>query len=138
MRIFGARATCSIAALLSFVAAPIQGHSEAVRLHPQNSHYFVYDGKPLVLVTATEHYGSVLNRPFDFEKYLDDAARNKMTMTRTFLLFREQQSSRNPSSPAKPESPDYVAPFPRTGPGKALDGEPIYDLDQWNPEYFRG
>src|SRR5262249_15435998 len=57
-------------------------------------------------------------------------------LTRTFLLFREQQSSRNPSSPCKPESPDYIAPFPRTGPGKALDGEPVYDLDQWNPEYF--
>jgi hypothetical protein len=59
-----------------------------------------------------------------------------MTMTRTFLLFREQQSSRNPSSPCKPESPDYIAPFPRTGPGKAMDGEPLYDLDRWNPEYF--
>ena len=87
-------------------------------------------------MTATEHYGSVMNRPFDFEKYLDDAAAHKMTMTRTFLLFRELQGARNPSSPAKPESPDYIAPFPRTGPGKALDGEPIYDLDQWNPEYF--
>ena len=49
-----------------------------------------------MLVTATEHYGSVLNRPFDFEKYLDDAARYKMTMTRTFLLFREQQSHATP------------------------------------------
>ncbi len=77
-----------------------------------------------------------MNRPFDYERYLDDAVAHKMTMTRTFLLFREQQSARNPSSPAKPESPDYIAPFPRTGPGKALDGEPIYDLDQWNPEYF--
>ena len=110
--------------------------AEAVKLHPENPRYFLFQGKPLVLVTATEHYGSVFNRPFDFEKYLDDAARHKMTMTRTFLLFRELQSARNPSSPAKPESPDYIAPFARTGPGKALDGEPIYDLDRWNPEYF--
>ena len=88
-------------------------------------------------MTASEHYGSVMNRPFDFEKYLDDAVAHKMTMTRTFLLFRELQSARNPSSPCKPDSPDYIAPFPRTGPGAALDGEPIYDLDQWNPEYFR-
>jgi hypothetical protein len=58
-------------------------------------------------------------------------------MTRTFLLFREQQSARNPSSPCKPESPDFVTPWPRTGPGHAIDGEPRYDLDQWNPEYFR-
>jgi hypothetical protein len=110
--------------------------ADAISKHPDNPKYFLFRGKPLVLITATEHYGSVINRPFDFEKYLDDAARHKMTLTRTFLLFRELQSARNPSSPCKPESPDYIAPFARTGPGKALDGEPVYDLDQWNPEYF--
>src|SRR5580692_649214 len=97
---------------------------------PENSRYFLFRGKPLVLVTASEHYGSVMNRAFDFERYLDDAAEHKMTLTRTFLLFRELQSPRNPSSPAKPESPDFVTPYLRTGPGTALDGEPIYDLDQ--------
>jgi len=30
------------------------------------------------------------------------------------------------AKPIKPESPDYIAPFPRTGPEKALDGEPVY------------
>lgn len=110
--------------------------SEAIKIHPENPKYFLFRGKPLVLLTATEHYGSVFNRPFDFEKYLDDAVTHKMTVTRTFLLFRELQSARNPSSPCKPESPDYIAPFPRVGPEKAMDGEPIYDLDQWNPEYF--
>ena len=123
-------------ALVAAAASPLAYSADAVRIHPENPKYFLFRGKPLVLVTATEHYGSVINRPFDFEKYLDDAARHKMTLTRTFLLFRELQSARNPSSPCKPESPDYIAPFPRTGPGNAMDGEPIYDLDQWNPEYF--
>jgi hypothetical protein len=109
---------------------------EAIRIHPENPRYFLFRGKPLVLITASEHYGSVINRPFDFNKYLEDAALHGMTLTRTFLLFRELQGARNPSSPCKPESPDYIAPFPRVGPQKALDGEPIYDLDQWNPEYF--
>ncbi len=109
---------------------------EAVRINPQNPKYLLFRNQPLALVSASEHYGSVINRPFDFEKYLDDAVAHKMTVTRTFLLYRELQSARNPSSPCKPESPDYIAPFVRSGPGKALDGEPIYDLDQWNPEYF--
>ena len=107
-----------------------------VSIHPENPKYFLFRGNPTFLLSATEHYGSVLNRAFDFEKYLNDAAAHKMTMTRTFLLFRELQGARNPASPAKPDSPDYLAPFPRTGPGKAMDGEPLYDLDQWNPEYF--
>ncbi|HEV8068791.1 MAG TPA: hypothetical protein VGP76_13725 [Planctomycetaceae bacterium] len=109
----------------------------AVSLHPENPRYFLFRGRPLVLIAATEHYGSVINRPFDFERYLADAADKHQTMTRTFLLFREQQSARNPSSPCKPESPDFVTPWPRTGPGNAIDGEPRFDLDQWNPEYFR-
>lgn len=123
-------------AMVALAASALAQSAEAVRIHPENPRYFLFRREPLVLVTASEHYGSVINRPFDFEKYLDDAAKHKMTLTRTFLLFREQQSSRNPSSPCKPESPDYIAPFPRTGPGNARDGEPIYDLDQWNPEYF--
>jgi len=107
-----------------------------LRVHPQNPRCFEFHGKPLALVTATEHYGAVLNRPFRFEEYLRDAAEKKMTLTRLFCLFRELQTPVNPYSTCKPESPDYIAPFPRTGPGRALDGEPKYDLDRWNPEYF--
>jgi len=97
---------------------------------------FEFRGRPLVLVTATEHYGAVLNRPFRFERYLADAAENRVTLTRLFMLFRELQSSVNPYSTCKPESPDYIAPFVRTGPGRALDGQPQFDLDQPNPEFF--
>jgi uncharacterized protein DUF6298 len=87
-------------------------------------------------LAASEHYGSIVNRRFDFERYLYEAAATKQTVTRTFLLYRELQSARNPCSPLKPNSPDYVAPWPRTGPGVARDGELKYDLNQWNPEYF--
>ena len=107
-----------------------------IHLHPQNRRLFEFRGQPVVLVCATEHYGAVLNRPFDFAKYLADAAEKKQTLTRLFVLFREQQSSVNPYSTCKPESPDYIAPYLRTGPGKAQDGQPKFDLDQWNPEFF--
>lgn len=122
--------------LSGFVSLDKMRAQEPVRLDPDNPKYLSFRGKPLVLVSASEHYGSVTNRAFDYEKYLADAAEHEMTMTRTFLLYRELQSARNPSSPCKPESPDYISPFVRKGPAKALDGEPVYDLDQWNPEYF--
>ncbi|MCC7358916.1 MAG: cellulase family glycosylhydrolase [Anaerolineales bacterium] len=110
--------------------------STALRLHPSNPKLFDYHGRPLVLLTATEHYGAVMNRPFQFERYLADLAARGLTLTRLFALFRELQSPINPYSTCKPETPDYLAPFRRTGPGRALDLEPKYDLDQPNPEYF--
>ena len=107
-----------------------------IRIHPENSKCFEFRGKPLALLTATEHYGAVMNRPFRFERYLDDAAQHGMTLTRLFTLFRELQNHCNPYSTCKPESPDYIAPFRRVGPETALDGQPKHDLDQWNPEFF--
>ena len=89
-----------------------------------------------MLLTATEHYGAVINRPFRYERYLRDVAQRHITLTRLFMLFREQQTPINPYSTCKPESPDFVAPFLRTGPGRALDGELKYDLDRPNPEFF--
>jgi hypothetical protein len=107
-----------------------------IRIHPQNSKVFEFRDKPLVLLTATEHYGAVMNRPFRFERYLADAAERGLTLTRLFMLFRELQTPINPYSSCKPESPDYVAPFERTAPGHALDGELKFDLDRFNPEFF--
>jgi len=117
-------------------AASQSAGRSGLTIHPENPKYFLFRGRPLVLVAASEHYGSIVNRRFDFERYLREAADQKQTVTRTFLMYREQQSSRNPYSPIKPESQDFVTPWPRTGPGVAADGEPKYDLDQWNAEYF--
>src|SRR4051794_10653737 len=115
--------------------------AEPISLHPDNPRYFLFRGKPLVLIAASEHYGSVINRPFDFEKYLADHAEKRQTTTRTFLLYRELQSAKNPWSPCKPETPDYIAPWPRVdaregAASEALDGLGKYDLDRSNPEFF--
>ena len=107
-----------------------------IRIHPSNPKLFEFRGEPRVLVCATEHYGAVMNRPFRFDRYLADAAAKSQTLTRLFCLFREQQSAHNPYSTCKPESTDYISPYPRTGPGNAADGLPKYDLSQWNPEFF--
>jgi hypothetical protein len=107
-----------------------------IRIHPSHPKLFEFRGRPRVLLTASEHYGAVMNRPFDFARYLADAADKGMTLTRLFMLFRELQTAINPYSTCKPESPDYIAPFARTGPGRALDGELKFDLDRPNPEFY--
>ncbi|MCL2814707.1 MAG: glycoside hydrolase family 5 protein, partial [Oscillospiraceae bacterium] len=109
---------------------------KTIGLHPENPKIFEYNGKPVMLFTATEHYGAVMNRPFDYLKYLEDMRKKRINYTRLFVLFRELQVPTNPYSTCKPESPDYISPYRRTGPGKACDGEPKYDLNQWNDEFF--
>ena len=78
--------------------------AELLRIHPMNSKRFEWRGRALALVTATEHYGAVMNRPFRYERYLDDMAARGLNLTRTFVLFRELQSAMNPASTCKPES----------------------------------
>ncbi len=108
-----------------------------VRLHPDNPRYLEFRGQPLVLITASEHYGAVLNRNFDYVRYLNEAADKRMTNSRCFLLFRELEGlPHNPHSPCKPVPADYVAPWKRTGPGYAPDGFPRFNLDEWDDAYF--
>ena len=123
--------------LIAILLSPIAAFAQPVRLHPQNPRVFEYCGKTLVLITATEHYGAVMNRPFRWEPYLDDLVDKRMTVSRLFVLYRELQTAVNPYSTCKPETLDYISPYPRTGPGDARDRLPKYDLDQWNPEFFQ-
>ena len=45
-----------------------------ISLHPDNPHYFLFRGRPTILISSTEHYGAVLNLDFDYGKYLDTLA----------------------------------------------------------------
>ena len=117
-------------------AAEASPYRKAIAIHPENAKYFLFRGRPTFLLTACEHYGSVLNRPFDSHKYLDDLVDKRMTLTRTFLMYRELPSAKNPASPCKPRPESYIAPWPRNGPALALDGQPQFDLNSWNPEFF--
>src|SRR5689334_416945 len=75
----------SLFLLLSFGSAPIFSQApEPIRLHPKNPHYFLFRGKPAVLITSGEHYGSVLNADFDYKKYLATLAADGMNFTRIF------------------------------------------------------
>ena len=45
--------------------------TEPIALHPANRHYLLFRGRPTILITSGEHYGAVLNRDFDYVRYLD-------------------------------------------------------------------
>ena len=78
------------AAILLMAAAPPAAGPTPLALHPENPHYFLFRGKPTVLMGSTEHYGAVLNLDFDAAPYLDELQRRGLNLTRVFSgTYRE-------------------------------------------------
>ncbi|HEU5116786.1 MAG TPA: hypothetical protein VFT74_08945 [Isosphaeraceae bacterium] len=101
-----------------------------IRLHPDNPRYFLFAGKPTVLVTSGEHYGAVLNQDFDVEPYLDELQRRGFNLTRTFSgTYREIPGSfKIQANTLAPAPGRYQAPWVREG--------ETYDLDHLDPAFF--
>ncbi len=114
-----------------FLLAFTLSAAEPIRLHPENSHYFEFRGKPTVLITSAEHYGAVLNGAFDYVKYLDTLAKDGLNMTRIFNgVYREIPNDFGIRfNTLAPKEQDFVAPYAKTSGGK-------YDLGRWNAAYF--
>ena len=74
------------AVLLWFCCSILSAAENPLSLHPENPHYFLFRGQPTILITSAEHYGAVLNRDFDYVKYLDELAHFGLNNTRTFTL----------------------------------------------------
>jgi hypothetical protein len=113
---------------------------EPIRLDPQNPRYFRYGGKTTALITSGEHYGSVINADFDSRMYLKTLQADGLNYTRIFGgSYVEVPASsfgikRNTLAPA---SGKLILPWARSGePGYAGGGDK-FDLDKWDPEYFR-
>ena len=51
--------------LLFLLITALAAGPKPISLHPDNPHYFLFRGKPTVLITSGEHYGAVLNLDFD-------------------------------------------------------------------------
>ncbi len=80
--------------LLAMLLPTAEPGRAPIALHPDNPHYFLFRGKPTILVTSGEHYGAVLNLDFDFIPYLDELASHGFNQTRTFSgTYREVPGS---------------------------------------------
>lgn len=110
-----------------------------ITLHPDNPHYFYWRGKPTILVTSGEHYGAVLNLDFDFVRYLDTLARDKLNHTRTFSgTYREIPSSFGiTDNTLAPKPLRYICPWARSDQPGYYDGGNKFDLRRWDEAYFR-
>jgi len=142
-RILRAAAALVMTAAVLFMAA-CSGRNGPVSVWSSNPHYFCYKGKPLVIVTSDHHYGAVIDRDFDFVKYLDFLAENGLNLTRIYPggMF-EPPDKYLPGNPLGPKPGRQILPWarsPQAGADPAL-AEPgklsfRFDLDRWNPDYF--
>src|SRR5512136_3065266 len=125
--------------ILACLALPGGLHGEPIRLHPDNPHYFLWRGQPTVLITSGEHYGAVLNFDFNYVRYLDTLAQDKLNLTRTFTggAYVEPSGAfgiaRNTLAPAPGR---FICPWARSDQPGYANGGNKFDLSRWDPAYF--
>src|SRR5688572_15967151 len=126
----------SAVALTAPSLAAVEGSIETrtlkpIQLHPDNPHYFLWRGKPAVLITAGEHYGAVLNLDFDYARYLKELKVHGFNLTRIFSgAYREVPGSFNiTGNTLSPAAGRFVCPWAPVG--------EKFDLTKWDETYFK-
>ena len=114
------------------------GRTQPLSLHAQNPHYFLFRGKPAILIGSTEHYGAVMNLDFDYIIYLNEIAASGLNVTRTFSGVYVEPSGafgiqKNTLAPA-PER--YICPWARSSESGYANGGKKFDLSRWDEAYF--
>jgi hypothetical protein len=109
-----------------------------IALHPQNPHYFLFRGKPAILIGSTEHYGAVMNFDFDYKVYLDELAASGLNVTRTFTgIYVEPAGAfginKNTLAPAPGK---FICPWARSSEPGYANGGNRFDLSVWDEAYF--
>ena len=124
--------------------AAAEGRARArgpLRVHPANGRYFTDGSGRAVYLTGSHTWPNLVDmdpsdppRPFDFEAYLDCLEQYGHNFVRLWAWDLVGWATRPQDGGQK----HRVAPQPyaRTGPAKALDGKPAFDLTRFNPDYF--
>ena len=118
-----------------------------LRICPDNPRYFAdADGKAVLLVGSHVWYNLVdmgpqdPPKPFDYEACLDWMGKYNHNFMRMWAWEMVKWDTRGNNARFRNDITDFcVRPHPwlRTGPGKALDGKPKFDLTKFDPAYFK-
>lgn len=118
--------------LILLLTYTLNAQEKPIALHPVNPHYFVYEGKPTILITSGEHYGAVMNPDFDYKTYLKTLQTDGLNLTRTMTgAYFEPSGAFNISkNTLAPDQQKYLCPWQRVGDGSK------FDLTKWDEAYF--
>ena len=133
----------AIAGLAAAGRAPATG---PLRVHPTNPRYFADGSGKAVYLTGAHTWSSLVDMgpgdpppAFDFDAYLDWMVKLDHNVIRLWTWEQTTWDARGGRINWFHPKVHFAAPQPwaRTGPGKALDGKPKFDLSKHDPEYFK-
>ena len=134
---------CVVICLLTITASAADTAAvQPLMLHPENAHYFLFRGKPTVLIASGEHYGAVLNQDFDYRTYLDTMKAEGMNLTRavpgTSLESTNAGTYRGgDQNTFAPRPRRFLAPWARSNTPGYFYGGNKFDLDRWDETFFQ-
>jgi hypothetical protein len=113
--------------------------TKPIRLHPENPHYFEWRDEPTILITSGEHYGAVLNRAFNYKKYLNILQSHRLNLTRIFTgVYCEPAGAFNINdNTLAPAKEQFICPWVRSKTPGYLNGGNKFDLTKWDTTYFK-
>ncbi len=113
------------------------GGDSVITIHPENPHYYLYRGKPTILITSAEHYGAVINKEFNYVAYLDALAEYGLNYTRIWPgVLIEVVGEYVKDNMMGPRPQNEIVPWARSNEPECVYWGSKYDLDRWNPEFF--
>jgi hypothetical protein len=120
----------------ALVPLPTAAQQQPLKLHPENPHYFLFRGKPAILISSGEHYGAVLNKDFNYMPYMDELRARGFNLTRTFSgTYRENPGAfKIVDNTLAPAPGKFVCPWKRVA---ATNGKTNFDLNSFDPVYFK-
>lgn len=129
----------AVGLLHAALPADAASKSKPLALHPDNPHYFLFRGKPTILITSAEHYGAVINLDFDYRKYLDALAKVGLNNTRTFsgAYVEPPGAFKIARNTLAPDPGRFLCPWARSDTPGYANGGNKFDLTRWDAEYFK-
>jgi len=118
------------------IAASIS--SGPISLLTENPHYFQYQKRPLILVGSSEHYGAVVNKGFDFKKYLETISKEGLNYVRVYggSYIEKVGDFSIQRNTLAPTPANLVLPWKRSDSTGYILGGNKFDLNTWDDNYF--
>lgn len=123
--------------MLLFCALPLFG--QPLSLHPENPHYFLFHGKPTIIITSGEHYGAVLNLDFDYVRYLNELQSKELNGTRIWAgaYVEPEGAFKIAHNTLAPSANKFICPWARSAQPGYPNGGNKFDLTKWDERYFK-